>query len=94
MGLTLKASHARLKKRLKAGPRPGSRILREMDVSVIDAAKLAAALPMASAIDALERALRAERLPEAPPRSHIPANEGELLLMPAVGEKASLEALT
>ena len=59
-----------------------------MDLSVIDAAKLAAILPMASAIDALERTLRAERLPEAPPRSHIPANEGELLLMPAVGEKA------
>ena len=46
---------------------------------------LARALPMADAIDALERAFAAETLPEAPLRSHLDTPNGTLLLMPSFG---------
>ena len=52
----------------------------------MDAETLARALPMTAAIDALEAAFGAERLPEAPMRTHIETRAGTLLLMPAFGE--------
>jgi ornithine cyclodeaminase len=52
---------------------------------VIDGATLARRLPMAEAIDALEAAFGAERLPEAPPRVHLDTAAGTVLLMPAHG---------
>ena len=52
----------------------------------VDAETLAHALPMTAAIDALEAAFGAERLPEAPMRTHVETRAGTLLLMPAFGE--------
>jgi ornithine cyclodeaminase len=52
---------------------------------VIDADALGRLLPMAEAIDALERAFRSGSLPEAPPRAHVETESGTLLLMPAHG---------
>ena len=52
----------------------------------VDAETLASALPMTAAIDALEAAFGAERLPEAPMRTHVETRAGTLLLMPAFGE--------
>lgn len=52
----------------------------------VDAETLARALPMTTAIDALEAAFGAERLPEAPMRTHVETRAGTLLLMPAFGE--------
>ena len=52
----------------------------------VDAESLAATLPMTTAIDALEAAFGAERLPEAPMRTHVETRGGTLLLMPAFGE--------
>lgn len=52
---------------------------------MIDGATLARRLPMAEAIDALEAAFGAERLPEAPPRVHLDTAAGTVLLMPAHG---------
>lgn len=52
----------------------------------VDAESLARALPMTAAIDALEAAFGAERLPEAPLRTHVETPAGTLLLMPAFGE--------
>jgi ornithine cyclodeaminase len=49
-----------------------------------DAATIARLLPAADAVDALEAALRAGLDPEAdPPRSSVPAEAGELLVMPS-----------
>jgi ornithine cyclodeaminase/alanine dehydrogenase-like protein (mu-crystallin family) len=55
-------------------------------VPFVDAETLARVLPMAAAIDALEAAFAAERLPEAPMRTHVGTPAGTLLLMPAFGE--------
>jgi ornithine cyclodeaminase/alanine dehydrogenase-like protein (mu-crystallin family) len=55
-------------------------------VPFVDAETLARALPMTAAIDALEAAFGAERLPEAPMRTHVETRAGTLLLMPAFGE--------
>jgi ornithine cyclodeaminase len=55
-------------------------------VPFVDAETLAHALPMTAAIDALEAAFGAERLPEAPMRTHVETRAGTLLLMPAFGE--------
>lgn len=52
---------------------------------MIGAEALARLLPMEAAIDALEAGFRADRLPEAPPRSHVETPSGTLLLMPAFG---------
>ena len=52
---------------------------------VVDAAALAAALPMPAAIDALERGFR-ERDPSTTLRSHVETPAGTLLTMPAAGE--------
>ena len=41
---------------------------------------------MATAVDALEAAFGAERLPEAPLRSHLETRAGSLLVMPAQGD--------
>lgn len=51
---------------------------------LIDAEALRRALPMAAAIDALERAFRGT-LPRAPLRSHVETPGGTLLSMPAAG---------
>jgi len=56
-----------------------------MAVPVIDAETLARLLPMDAAIDALQDAFGAERLPEAPLRSHVRTDAGALYLMPAFG---------
>lgn len=53
---------------------------------MIDADGLARALPMEAAIDALEAGFAADRLPEAPLRSHVETPSGTLLLMPAHGD--------
>jgi len=53
-------------------------------VRLIDADGLRRALPMAAAIDALERAFSGA-LPNAPLRSHVETPAGTLLLMPAAG---------
>jgi ornithine cyclodeaminase/alanine dehydrogenase-like protein (mu-crystallin family) len=42
-------------------------------------------LPVEAAIDALEAAFGADRLPQAPPRWHVETADGALLLMPAFG---------
>jgi ornithine cyclodeaminase/alanine dehydrogenase-like protein (mu-crystallin family) len=55
-------------------------------VPFVDAETLARALPMTTAIDALEAAFGAERLPEAPMRTRVETRAGTLLLMPAFGE--------
>jgi ornithine cyclodeaminase/alanine dehydrogenase-like protein (mu-crystallin family) len=52
----------------------------------IDGGDLLRLLPMEAAIDALEAAFGAAALPAAPPRSHLPVGEGNLVLMPAAGE--------
>ena len=55
-----------------------------MHLPHLDAAALAAALPPAVAVDALERALRAGADPGAdPPRTAVPGAGGELLVMPS-----------
>ncbi len=56
-----------------------------MAVAVIDAGELARLLPMGAAIDALQAGFGAERLPEAPLRSHVATGAGTLYLMPAFG---------
>jgi ornithine cyclodeaminase len=55
-----------------------------MALPVIEADALRRLLPMAEAIDALERAFGAA-LPAAPPRVHVETASGTLLLMPAHG---------
>lgn len=54
---------------------------------MIDGEALARLLPMADAIDALERGFAAGRLPETPLRSHVGTTSGTLLLMPAFGSR-------
>lgn len=54
---------------------------------MIDADELARLLSMEGAIDELEAGFRADRLPEAPPRSHVGTPAGTLLLMPAFGDQ-------
>ncbi|HYZ46076.1 MAG TPA: ornithine cyclodeaminase family protein [Actinomycetota bacterium] len=56
-----------------------------MTLSFIDEEKLHALLPMSAAIDALEAAFAAPELPEAPPRTFVSLDEGDLGLMPAGG---------
>lgn len=56
-----------------------------MPLPVIAAGALARALPMGAAIDALEAAFGADRLPFAPLRAHHETEAGTLLLMPAFG---------
>jgi ornithine cyclodeaminase/alanine dehydrogenase-like protein (mu-crystallin family) len=53
----------------------------------LDAEELRRLVSMDAAIDALESALVAGRLPEAPPRSRVETGTGELLLMPAAGDQ-------
>jgi ornithine cyclodeaminase/alanine dehydrogenase-like protein (mu-crystallin family) len=53
----------------------------------VDAGTLARVLSMSAAIDALEAAFGADRLPEAPLRTHVDTRAGSLLLMPAFGEQ-------
>ncbi len=53
---------------------------------MIDAAEVARLLPMEAAIDALEAGFGADRLPEAPLRSHVGTRAGTLLVMPAHGD--------
>ncbi|MEA2323314.1 MAG: hypothetical protein QOD81_3164, partial [Solirubrobacteraceae bacterium] len=56
----------------------------------LDAAAVAALLSPTDAVDALERALRAGLDPEAdPPRTAVPADGGELLLMPSTSAHAA-----
>jgi ornithine cyclodeaminase len=55
----------------------------------IGASELRAALPMEAAIDALEAALRAGELPDAPQRVAAAAGGGQLLVMPAAGASGS-----
>jgi ornithine cyclodeaminase/alanine dehydrogenase-like protein (mu-crystallin family) len=55
-------------------------------VPFVDAESLARALPMTAAIDALEAAFGAARLPEAPLRRHVETRAGTVLLMPAFGD--------
>jgi len=58
-------------------------------MKTIDAASVAAALPMNTAIRALQQALRDGLDPEAdPPRGVVPVDHGQLLLMPAEGRTA------
>ncbi|EFL28523.1 ornithine cyclodeaminase/mu-crystallin [Streptomyces himastatinicus ATCC 53653] len=55
-------------------------------MKIIDAASVAAALPPRTAIRALQQALRDGLDPEAdPPRTVVPVDHGQLLLMPAEG---------
>lgn len=56
-----------------------------MTLPVIDASTFERLLPMEAAIDALEAAFAADRLPEAPLRGHVDTVAGSLLLMPAHG---------
>jgi ornithine cyclodeaminase len=55
-------------------------------IPVVDGSALRRALPMTVAIDALEAAFGAERLPEAPLRSHVETAAGTLLVMPSHGD--------
>jgi ornithine cyclodeaminase/alanine dehydrogenase-like protein (mu-crystallin family) len=56
----------------------------------LDAAAVAALLSPTAAVDALEAALRAGLDPEAdPPRTAVPADGGELLLMPSTSAHAA-----
>lgn len=55
----------------------------------IDAAHLSKLLPMPTAIDALEAAFSADRMPEAPQRAHISVQGADLLMMPAAGEQGA-----
>ncbi|HEV3473545.1 MAG TPA: ornithine cyclodeaminase family protein [Actinomycetota bacterium] len=59
-----------------------------MDLPVIHSTDLTKLLPMEAAIDALERAFGAARLPETPQRAHLDVGSGDLLLMPAWSESA------
>ncbi len=54
------------------------------EVPYLDAAELRRLVPMAAAVDALERTFAAGDV-EVPQRSHLPVGGGELLLMPAWG---------
>jgi ornithine cyclodeaminase len=68
-----------------------------MGVPYLGAEDLERLLPMEAAIDALETAFGAERLPDAPPRSTVRTPDGSLLLMPASGPQGvgvKLVALT
>ncbi|MCI0633731.1 MAG: ornithine cyclodeaminase family protein [Actinobacteria bacterium] len=58
-----------------------------MAVPVIDADALARLLPMRGAIDALHEGFGAERLPEAPLRTHVETRSGTLYLMPSHGSR-------
>lgn len=58
-----------------------------MDFPLIGAEKLSEVLPMQAAIDALEAAFKADRLPEAAQRSRLEVRAGELLLMPAANDQ-------
>lgn len=59
-----------------------------MDLPVVRSNDLARLLPMETAIDALEDAFAAPRLPEAPQRARLDVGSGDLLLMPAWSESA------
>lgn len=56
-----------------------------MELPVIDADQLSRLLPVADAVDALEAAFGADRLPDAPQRVRVGTDAGEILLMPASG---------
>ncbi|MGQ0670898.1 MAG: ornithine cyclodeaminase family protein [Actinomycetota bacterium] len=56
-----------------------------MELPVIDADQLYRLLPVADAVDALEAAFGADRLPDAPQRVRVGTDAGEILLMPASG---------
>ncbi len=60
-----------------------------MPLSLVDADELARALPIEAAVDALEAAFRGDALPQAPLRSQVRADPGDLLLMPAVGTQGA-----
>ncbi|HXF56097.1 MAG TPA: ornithine cyclodeaminase family protein [Actinomycetota bacterium] len=57
-----------------------------MALTWIGASELRDLLPVRAAVDALEQAFAAGRLPEAPLRAHHRLPQGELLLMPSWGE--------
>lgn len=44
---------------------------------------------MRAAVDALEEAFSADRLPEAPQRAHVAVQDADLLMMPAAGEQGA-----
>lgn len=56
-----------------------------MSLQVLDGERLRSILPMAAAIDALDAAFGADRLPEAPQRTHLDLGGADLLIMPASG---------
>jgi ornithine cyclodeaminase len=58
-----------------------------MTLPHVGARELEEILPVAQAIEALERAFAAENLPSAPLRNNVEVPRGELLLMPASGEQ-------
>jgi ornithine cyclodeaminase len=55
------------------------------DLPSIDAETLKRVLPLEAAIDALQAAFGADRLPSSPLRTRVGTTEGDLLLMPAHG---------
>ncbi len=57
------------------------------ELPFIDAGRLSRLLPMPDAIDALETAFGAERLPDTPKRTRVDTDAGEVLLMPAFGDR-------
>ena len=57
------------------------------DLPFIGEARLREVLGMEEAIDALDRAFQG-RLPDSPDRSHLDVGNGDLLLMPAWGERS------
>jgi len=58
-----------------------------MDLPVVHAKELRRLLPVGIAIDHLEEAFGALRMPAAPKRSHFDVGTGDLLLMPAWGDQ-------
>lgn len=55
----------------------------------LDATELARLVPMEAAVHALEDAFGAETGPQTPQRTHVPAGGGELLIMPAAGDRGT-----
>lgn len=60
-----------------------------MSLRVISADEIRQDLPMETAIDALDQAFKVDELPDSPQRSHLQAQDGELLLMPVSSDLAT-----
>lgn len=58
-----------------------------LDLPVVHSNDLVKLLPIDAAIDALEEAFGAARLPETPQRTHLDVGSGDLLLMPSWGDQ-------